>query len=311
VDTRPADDNRGHLGDPEATVVDQVGGVGDHLGSLFPDPCGLFTANELAELIGRDLDAVNSVDTYPSECTLDHGFFSYRFEVVSQSAWDATKAAAGAGFSAPAEPLPDGPLGDDSYHTATTGESHIYVLVGGVRLIVYDALTDDGSGGLAVAAALLDRADLRALQEAAAAMPDVVACDLLTVDEFGEITGLPVDASSPPRVDGMRCVFGSLAQPGRFEAELSPMSPDDFPAYKAFVDDFGMTSVVDASVIGDDSIAYTVFGEYRLEILVGATLLGLTVTDMDDDAAGRGLHRLSGPRSSRGVVRGDRGRCLK
>jgi hypothetical protein len=254
-----SDGNGGSNGAPVA--VDGLTDDATAADDLVPDPCGLFTEDEIADIAGMRVDRM-SENPGLSECWIDGDeIIIYRFDAVTPSAWTWAREyhAAGVGVEA----LPGGSVGDDSYVTSGA-DLTVRLLTGRIQIEVsHSAFTGDPAAteaAGAIARELLSRADLVRAAAAAAALPDVAPCELLTEDEFLDLTGRPFSpVGGGPRPDGMRCTFTAPADEqgaAAITVSLEPTSPERFAATVAQAADSQTVTGLEAAGVGEDSFAY-------------------------------------------------------
>lgn len=260
---------------------------------LVPAPCALFTEEEFADLAGIRVDRM---DANPglSECWVDGSeIIIYRFDLITPAAWDWNRSH----FEErrDAGPLAGGGLGDDSY--AMSGpDVKVLVHSGGVQIeVVHSAFGGDDeafAASEAIARELLARADLSGVPDVSV-LPDVAPCQLLSEEEFTEVTGAPFTPFGTPRSpEALRCDFrGPAGEQGTpsVSITLEPISPEQFTAAKAEADRTGMITVVEVDAVGDDSYAFeTSFmgaEAFYLVVRTGDTQVTVEVGQVADRAA--------------------------
>lgn len=276
-----SDDNGESNGAP--IVVDEMAGDGEADGQLVPDPCGLFTDDDVAGLAGIRVDGM-SENPGLSECWVDgEEIIIFRFDAITPAAWTWAKDyhAAGGGVEA----LPGASVGDDSYVTSGADVT-VRVLAGRIQIEVSHSAFSDASAAAeaagAIARELLGRADLSRVAAEAATLPDVAPCELLTEDEFIDITGQPFSPfGGGPRPDGMRCTFTAPADEqgaASVTVSLEPTSPERFAAARAHAADSDMVTGMEAAGVGDDSFTYETDVMGVRSVLVDARVGDVRVT---------------------------------
>jgi hypothetical protein len=284
-------DSGGPGGGPGGDGPEAIGPVADE--GLLPAPCALFTEEEVADLAGIRVDRM---DANPglSECWVDGSeIIIYRFDLITPAAWDWNRSH----FEErrDAGPLAGGNLGDDSY--AMSGpDVKVLVRTGGVQIAVsHSAFGGDEEAfeaSEAIARELLARADLSEVPDVSV-LPDIAPCELLSEEEFTEVTGAPFTPSGTPRSpDALRCDFrgpmGELGTPN-VSITLDPVSPEQFAAAKARSESTGMINLVEVDAVGDDSYAFeTAFmgaEVFYVVVRTGATQVTVEVGQVEDRSA--------------------------
>jgi hypothetical protein len=283
-------------GESSGAPVAVDGEVGDTAAGdeLMPDPCSLFTEDEITDIAGIRVDRM-SENPGLSECWVDGDeTIIFRFSAITPAAW--TWAREYHSERAGVEALPGGSVGDDSYVTSGADVT-VRLLTGRVQIEVSHSAFADASAAAEAAAAiareLLARADLSDMAAQAAVLPDVAPCELLTEDEFIDITGQPFSPfGGGPRPDGMRCTFTAPADEqgaASVTVSLEPTSPERFAAAMAQAADSDLVTGVEAAGVGEDSFAYRAdlmgVTAFFVDARVGAVRVTVEVAETVDDAA--------------------------
>jgi hypothetical protein len=278
----------------DGTAGDGTAGGAAAGGELVPDPCGLFTEDEIAAIAGMRVDRMHE-NPGLSECWIDGDeIVIFHFAAITPAAWTWTREYHSSRTGV--EALPGGSAGDDSYLTSGADVT-VRLVTGRVQIEVSHSAFADGSAAADAAAAiareLLARADLSDAAARAAGLPDVAPCALLTEDEFIDITGRSFSMfGGGPRPDGMGCTFTASADEqgaASVAVSLAPTSPERFAAAMAQAAGSDLVTAVAAAGVGDVSFTYQmdVMGvtAFFVDARVEEVRVTVEVTEAGDDAA--------------------------